>query len=172
MGEDIIAMVQDFFTSGTFPAHLSKTNIVLIPKKSVHESMGDLRPIALCNVVYKVVSKVMANRMKMVLNMVISETQSVFVPGRMITNNIMVSFEVMHYLKRKGTCKDEYMALKLDMGKAYDRIEWSFLEVMMKNMGFCDHWVSLVMKCVNSVSYLIAIAGQELGTIVPSRGLR
>ena len=82
MGEDIIVMDQDFFTSGTFPAHLSETNIVLIPKKSANELMGDLRPIALCNVVYKVVSKVMANRIKMVLNMVISETQNVFVLGR------------------------------------------------------------------------------------------
>ncbi|XP_062100181.1 uncharacterized protein LOC133806062 [Humulus lupulus] len=172
VGEDIISMVQDFFTTGTFLNHLSETNIVLIPKKSDPESMGDLRPIALCNVVYKVVSKVMANRMKSVLKMVISETQSAFVPGRLITDNIMVAFEVMHYLKRKGSGKDGFMALKLDMSKAYDRIEWGFLEAMMKKMGFGDHWVSLVMKCVSSVSYKIAIEGQELGPIVPTRGLR
>ncbi|XP_062116553.1 uncharacterized protein LOC133830553 [Humulus lupulus] len=172
VGEDVIYMVQEFFTSGSFPDHLSETNIVLIPKKSEPESMGDLRPIALCNVVYKVVSKVMANRMKTILNMVISETQSAFVPGRLITDNIMVAFEVMHYLKRKGTGKDGYMDLKLDMSKAYDRIEWGFLEATMKKMGFGDHWVSLIMKCVSSVPYKIAISGKELGPIVPSRGLR
>ncbi|XP_062089159.1 uncharacterized protein LOC133795722 [Humulus lupulus] len=172
VGVDIISMVQDFFTTGMFPDHLSETNIVLIPKKSNPESMGDLRPIALCNVVYKVVSKVMANRMKDVLNVVISETQSAFVPGRLITDNIMVAFEVMHYLKRKVSGKDGFMALKLDMSKAYDRIEWGFLEAMMKKMGFGDHWVSLVMKCVSSVAYKIAIEGQELGPIVPTRGLR
>ncbi|XP_062102834.1 uncharacterized protein LOC133812999 [Humulus lupulus] len=172
VGEDIISMVQEFFTTSTFLNHLLETNIVLIPKKSDPESMGDLRPIALCNVVYKVVSKVMTNRMKSVLKMVISETQSAFVPGRLITDNIMVAFEVMHYLKRKGSGKDGFMALKLDMSKAYDTIEWGFLEAMMKKMGFGDHWVSLVMKCVSSVSYKIAIEGQELGPIVPTRGLR
>lgn len=83
--------------------------------------MTDLRPISLCNVVYKIISKVLANRVKQVIDFIISDTQSAFIPGRLISDNIMVAFEVMHYMKRKTKGKDSWMALKLDMSKAYDR---------------------------------------------------
>ncbi|XP_062094300.1 uncharacterized protein LOC133800357 [Humulus lupulus] len=172
VGPDVVRLVQHFFMFAEFPDHLNQTHIVLIPKKSKPESMSDLRPIALCNVIYKIASKVMANRLKKVLHNIISETQSAFIPGRLITDNIMVSFEVMHYLKRKSTGKDGFMALKLDMSKAYDRVEWGFLHAMLKKMGFSDHWIKIVMRCVSSVSYKIISGCHELGPIIPSRGLR
>lgn len=77
----------------------------MIPKKKVPETMRDLRPISLCNVIYKIVSKVLANRLKVLLDGLISEKQSAFIPGRLITNNIMVSYEVMHFMKRKSQGK-------------------------------------------------------------------
>ena len=77
--------------------------------------MTDLRPISLCNVVYKIAAKVMANRLKEVIDKVISETQTAFIPGRLISDNIMISFEIMHYMKRKTQGKMGWMALKLDM---------------------------------------------------------
>lgn len=88
--------------------------------------------------------KVMANRMKDILNDVVSDTQSAFVPGRLISDNIMISYEVMHYLKRKKVGNDGFMALKLDMSKAYDRIEWDFLRTILRKMGFSEWWVHLV----------------------------
>uniref|UniRef100_A0A803NTG1 Reverse transcriptase n=1 Tax=Cannabis sativa TaxID=3483 RepID=A0A803NTG1_CANSA len=135
VGTDVVRLVQHFFMFGEFPDFLKDTNIILIPKKSTPETMSDLRPIALCNVIYKIVSKVMANRLKGVLPNVISETQSAFLPGRLITDNILISFEVMHYLKRKGSRKNGFMAVKMDMSKAYDRVEWGFLQAMLRKLG-------------------------------------
>ncbi|XP_060970043.1 uncharacterized protein LOC115713657 [Cannabis sativa] len=136
VGVDVISQVVDFFETCSFPAALNQTNIVLIPKKKHVTTMSDLTPISLCNVAYKVVSKVLANRLKIVLPNVISENQSAFISGRLISDNIMVAFEVMHYLKRKRKEKTGFMALKLDLSKAYDRIEWGFLKAMMLRMGF------------------------------------
>lgn len=97
--------------------------------------VSELRPIALCNVLMKVITKILANRMKNMLEKVVSESQSAFIPGRLISDNIMVSYEIMHYLKKKKIGKDGYMALKLDMSKAYDRVEWDFLKAIMRKMG-------------------------------------
>ena len=93
--------------------------------------MSDLRRNPLCNVVYKIISKVLANRFKVVLDVVISESQSEFVPWCLITDNLLISYEVMHYLKRKTMGKVGTMALKLDMRKAYDRVDWDFLKAML-----------------------------------------
>ncbi|XP_062086997.1 uncharacterized protein LOC133793717 [Humulus lupulus] len=172
VGPDVVRLVQHFFMFAEFPDHLNQTHIVLNPKKSKPETMSDLRPIALCNVIYKIVSKVVANRLKKFLHNIISETQSAFIPGKLITDNIMVSFEVMHYLKRKSTGKEGFMAIKLDMSKAYDRVEWGFLHAMLKKMGFSDHWIKIVMRCVSSVSYKVISGCHELGPIILSRGLR
>lgn len=103
-------------------SELNATNIILIPKKKNPTVVGELRPIALCNVLMKIITKVMANRIKGLLDTVVSETQSAFIPGRLISDNVMVAYEVMHYLKGKKNGKDGYMTLKLDMSKAYDRI--------------------------------------------------
>ncbi|KAM6569155.1 hypothetical protein CsatB_017140 [Cannabis sativa] len=154
------------------PKDLNATNLVLIPKKKTPVVMGDLRPIALCNVLYKVISKVLANRLKGLLSKVISELQSAFILGRLISDNVLVSFEILHYLRRKQQGKHGCMALKLDMSKAYDRMEWSFLHSILLRMGFSTGWVSMIMKCLHTISYNIVHGGEVLGPIVPTRGIR
>lgn len=123
MGNDVIQLVKDFFNNCKFPAKITDTNIILVPKKKNPIVMHDLRPISLCNVVYKVCSKVLSNKIKGVIDKVISDMQNAFIPGRLITDNIMISYEVMHYMKRKIKGKVIWMALKLDMSKAYDHVE-------------------------------------------------
>ena len=131
-----------------------------------------MRPITLCNVFYKIIAKMLANRMKLVLDSIISESQSAFVLGRAIIDNILISTEIVHYLKRKKQGKNGIAALKIDMSKAYDRIEWLFLKSMMLRMGFDEGWVTLIMMCVSTVSYKVCRDGEDVGPIVPSRGLR
>lgn len=121
---------------------------------------------------YKIFAKVLANRLKPLLNGLISENQSAFIPGRLITDNIMIAFEAQHFLKNKRQGIEGYAALKLDMSKAYDRIEWNMLRAMLIKYGFCDKWVKLMMECVASVEYAIQREGEELGPIIPQRGLR
>ncbi|XP_074374476.1 uncharacterized protein LOC141714880 [Apium graveolens] len=172
VGVEMTQMVRNFFQTGNLIDNINSTNIVLIPKKKNPTVLTELRPIALCNVAMKIITKVIANRMKKVLDSVISETQSAFLPGRLITDNIMISFEIMHYLKRKKLGKEGSMAIKLDMSKAYDRIEWRFLKEVLDRMGFDVWWIHLILKCVTTVDYTIVHGDSEMGPIKPSRGLR
>ncbi|KAK2655223.1 hypothetical protein Ddye_008275 [Dipteronia dyeriana] len=145
----------------------------LIPKVKKVVRMTELRPISLCKVIYNCISKALANCLWLLLNSVISETQNAFIPGRCITDSVMVGFDSMHALRGKVNTKDKgIMSLKLDMSKAYDRVEWSFLELMMKWMGFSECWISIIMGCVSSFRYSFILNGSIRGDIKPFKGLR
>lgn len=108
--------------------------------------MTDFRPVSLCNLLYTIISKVLANQLKKVIDSIISDCQSTFIPGRLITDSIMIVFESMHYMKRKVKRKDCWMALKLDISKAYNRVEWNYLEAVLLKMGFDQTVVQLCMS--------------------------
>lgn len=135
----MIKIVRDFFSKGIIPNGLNETNVVLIPKKKCPIKMTDLRPISLCNVLIKGITKVIANRLKGMMESIISVNQSVFISGRLISDNVMISYQVMHYLKRKRRDKEGYMVLKLDMSKAFDRIEWEDLRAILLKLGFNEN---------------------------------
>ncbi|XP_060969635.1 uncharacterized protein LOC133036885 [Cannabis sativa] len=170
--DDVVQQVRAFFDTAVLLDALNDTNIVLISKKKQPISMSDLWPISLCNVLYKIISKVVVNHLKVVLPHVISPTQSAFIPGCLILDNIMIAFEVMHYLKRKRKGKEGYMALKLDLSKAYERVEWGFLRAMVTKMGFATRFVDLVLATVGSVRYKIVHGGHVSASFVPGRGIR
>ena len=101
-----------------------------------------------------------------------SKQQSAFMTDRLISDNIMVAFETLHYMRDHSTGNTRYMALKLDMSKVYDRVEWMYMEKLMTKMGFCDAWVKLMMGCITTTTYSILINCEPHGNIVPTRGLR
>jgi len=113
----------------------------------------------------------LANRLKKALTKIITEHQSAFTKSRLISDNILVTFETLHNLqKHKG--KDDFMAIKLDMSKAYNRVEWSYLEAMMRRMRFMERWIKLMMVCIKKVSYFILVNGEHKSMIHPTCGIQ
>nr|XP_023918673.1 uncharacterized protein LOC112030211 [Quercus suber] len=103
--------------------------------------MANFWPISLCNVVYKLISKTIANRFKALLPHIISENQSALTSDRLITDNVLVAFELMHFLNHKNVGKEGYMVAKLDMSKAFDRVKRCFIQAVMEKLGFSSKWV-------------------------------
>ncbi|KAK4387778.1 putative mitochondrial protein [Sesamum angolense] len=140
---DLVQMISRVERSSSQLLGFNETHIVLIPKCKQPQSLSQYRPISLCNVAYKIASKSIANRLKPWLDRIISPAQSAFVPGRLITDNVLLAFETNHFLNTHSRGRKHFMNLKLDISKAYDRVEWSFLK-----------------------------GGSQFGSISPQRGLR
>jgi hypothetical protein len=170
-GDEVFVAAKDWLQRGYFPSSLNETNICLIPKCDSLKSMKEFRPISLCNVLYKMVSKLLANRLKLVIDKCISEEQSAFVEGRSITDNALIAIEIIHALKRRTRGAKGELALKIDISKAYDKVDWDFLKGVLIRMDFSDTWVRWMMLCVSSVNYSALVNFEKVGPIHPGRGL-
>ena len=140
VGLDVTEVVLSFLHSGDMFKKMNHTHIVLIPKKDPTH-LVDYRPISLGNVVSRIISKVIANQLKYIFPNVVSESQSAFVPNRRITDNITVAYELLHKIRNKRRGKVGHMAVKLDTSKAYDRVDWKFLQNIMCKLGVDQRWV-------------------------------
>lgn len=125
---EVFRSCMNWLKNKEFLEGLNDTNIDLIPKKEYADNMKDLRPIVFCNVLYRIIAKVLSNRIRSILPSIIMKNQSAFVPGRSITDNVLVAFEVLHYMRRKKSGEGE-LALKLNVSKAYDRVDWCFFKI-------------------------------------------
>jgi ribonuclease HI len=172
VGDEISFLVLNVLNNGGDLSNLNHTFLCLIPKKKKPTLTSEFRPISLCNVIYKVITKVIANRLKLILPDIIDTSQSAFVPGRLITDNALIAFEAFHYMRKKTTGRKGYVGMKLDMSKAYDRIEWPFLKEVLNSMGFPQHWISLIMNCVSTVSFSVLLNGGPCQSFLAHRGLR
>lgn len=171
VSESVITHVKNFWSTGVMQDGLNDTMISLIPKVSNLELTSQFRPISLCNVKYKIITKVMANRIKQMLHKTIGKEQSSFVPGRQISDNIAVYQEVLHTMRRKQGNKG-LMMLKIDLEKAYDRISWDFIRDTLVEVGFNEIWVRNIMCCVETARLSIVWNREALDWIIPKRGIR
>ncbi|KAM0878606.1 hypothetical protein ACQ4PT_034756 [Festuca glaucescens] len=114
----------------------------------------------------------MVNRLRPYLQHLIDETQSAFIPGRLISDNDLIAFECFHAIQRNRKTEDFYCAYKLDLSKAYDRVDWGFLDGLLRKWGFDDKWVRLIMACVTTVKFCVQVNGNVSDKITPTRGLR
>jgi len=137
--------VLDFLNLGIILPKFNETHNVLVPKIKDPKKIIEFRPINLCNVMYKLASNTLANRLKKMLPKIIGDSQSAFVHERLITDNVLVAFQAMRHINQKRKGKIREMTLKLDMSKAYDRVEWVCLEKIMEKLGFSSRWRELMM---------------------------
>ncbi|KAL0416027.1 UNVERIFIED_CONTAM: hypothetical protein Slati_3434600 [Sesamum latifolium] len=146
--EDVVAAVRDFLSSTSLPISVTATSIALIPKVKNPSKWSEYQSISLCNTSNKILTKLLNDRLKLILLSLIVPNQSSFVPQRQIGDNILLAQEIMQSLSANK--KEWNVALKLDMAKAYDLVDWTFLEVVLLNFGFPVHWVRLVQNCIQN----------------------
>lgn len=160
VGKSIIDNTTNFWSTGIMPEYLNDTLVTLIPKVNNPELVSQFRPISLCNVAYKVITKTMTNKLKSILPVVIGEHQSSFVPGRQISDNILVYQEVLHSMKLKKGHRG-IMIWKIDLEKAYDRLSWDFIRNTLFCLGLNNDWVRNIMACVESPGMSIIWNGKQ-----------
>ena len=170
VGLDLCALVREFFTEGRLLRQLNHTVIALIPKASHAPTVGDYRPIACCNVVYKVIAKILANRLAGVLDAVINPAQAAFVEGRSLAENVLLAQELLRQYSRKRV--SPRCLIKVDIRKAFDSVSWDFLSHALSDIGLPSTFVGWIMECVASTSFSIRINGDIHGHFTGQRGLR
>ncbi|MCI26873.1 LINE-1 reverse transcriptase like, partial [Trifolium medium] len=153
---DFMRFLLEFYANGKLAKGVNSTFIVLIPKVDNPQALGEFRPISLVGSMYKVLAKVLENRLKEVMGDVISASQSTFVKGRQILYRIMVANEVVNDANKH---KKELIMFKVDFEKAYDSVEWSYLDAVLGKMGFSTKWRSWMKECVGSATTSVLVNG-------------
>ncbi|PKI46656.1 hypothetical protein CRG98_032998 [Punica granatum] len=158
----LFAATKSFFTSGFILKEWNNTFICLIPKRQGASNFKDFRPISLCNVCYKVISKIIANRLKPLLDRIISPNQTAFIEGRWINENGLLAQEILHTM-RKTKARRGWIGLKIDFTKAFDKLEWSFIIKIMEKLGFHSTFVSWIYQCISTSTFSILLNGSPHG---------
>lgn len=149
IGKSVFKMTKDFFDTSKLTEGMNDTIITLIPKTENPERLVNFRPISLCNVSYKIITKTMTNRLKEVMKEVVGPNQSSFVLCRQISDNIIIYQEVLNTMRRKRKGKG-LMVFKIDLENAYDRLSWDFIKDTLTEVGMGETWTRNIMSCVET----------------------
>ncbi|GKV21615.1 hypothetical protein SLEP1_g31576 [Rubroshorea leprosula] len=171
VAEILCSDIKNAFCLSSIPEGWNDCLISLIPKINNPETVQQFRPIGLCNTTYKIISKILVNRIKPILESLISPCQASFVPGRKGTDNILILQELVHsFSNKRGKVGD--VIVKLDLEKAYDRLEWSFIREALVYFQFPHRVIDLIMSCISTSHITILVNGGKTEKLTPSRGIR
>ena len=168
--KDMIQAVQEFFLTGKLLNNYNSNSIVLIPKTSNADTIGDFRPIALANFKFKVISKILADRLAVLMPHIISKEQRGFIKGRNIKDCIFLASEAINLLEKKAFGGN--IAFKIDIAKAFDTLDWSFLLKVLKSFGFNSKFCGWIQVILESAKLSISINGKQHGFFNCTRGVR
>ena len=166
---EVLNSLQEFHEHESIKRSLNATFVVLIPKKVGASDVKDFRPICLIGSVYKILSKILANRLKLVLGGILSPTQNAFIQGREITESVLIANEC---LDSRIKSRIPGLLCKLDVEKAYDHVNWKFLLYMMERCGFGTKWRNWMYFCISTVQFSVLINGTPCGFFNCTRGIR
>lgn len=167
---DVTNAILDFFTSGKSLRQINAINICLIPKVACPNTPSEFRPIACCNVIYKAITKIMANRLQLVLPEIVSQNHSAFVKGRSIMSNVLICQDLVRgYNRSTGVPK---CPMKIDLRKAYDSLDWSFIQQALRYLGFPQAFIHWTMICISTAKYSVVMNGSSFGYFKGQKGIR
>lgn len=170
IGGDVVQAAKEFFREGKLLKQVNNTLISLIPKNEMPRDASEFRPIACCNVFYKCLSKILSNRMSLVLPEIVNENQGAFVKGGLLMHNVLIAQELIRLYKRKNVKPS--CIIKVDLRKAYDMVDWKFLREALQAYAFPEKTVELIMQCVTSTSFSLNLNGNITGFFQGKRGIR
>lgn len=170
IGPKITSAVKEFFTAGKILRQWNCTAITLIPKSVNASKITEFRPISLCNVLYKVISKVIATRLETVLPEIISPHQSAFVKGRLLIENVLLATELVQNFNQANVSARG--VLKVDMRKAFDSLKWEFILRVLRVANFPEVFVNWIQQCITTPSFSINVNGDLCGFFEGKQGLR
>lgn len=170
IGSDLTVAVQSFFLYGFLPKGINATILSLAPKQANAQQMKDFRPIACCNLLYKVISKIIANRLKTILPAAIEQNQCAFIKDRLLLENVLLATELVKDYHRPAITSR--CAIKFDISKAFDTVKWSFIVDILRAMGLPDQFIHWVYVCISTASFSVSVNGDLEGFFFSSRGIR
>lgn len=170
IGKDCIVAVQSFFLFGFLPNGVNATILSLIPKTESAETMKEYRPIACCNFLYKVISKILASRLKTILPCAIEPNQCAFIKGWLLLENVLLASELVNgYQKKTNT---DRCTVKFDISKAFDTVRWSFITSVLSGMGLPVLFINWIRVCISTASFSVSVNGNLEGFFSSARGIR
>ncbi|PKU67715.1 Putative ribonuclease H protein [Dendrobium catenatum] len=170
IGPVVCRAIKSFFTKSYMPNGVKATAIAIIPKHSNAVNISDYRPIALCNVVYKIIAKVITVRLKPVMNFIVKDNQAGFLKSRVSTDNILLASDILYHSGKRG--KGNIFCAKLDIKKAFDSVSREFLIARLIQKDFPSHFVSWVKACICDVNFSVLLSGALEGYFPSAAGLR